>query len=142
MSYKLFTAGQLREIASQQDELSLFRDQSQRFWVNSMRKGALAPLVAELHEHEADIYLVLAGTAMLLLGGVIENATISAPGQVRGDRLNGASVHEIQQGDFIIIPPGTPHMVDARNEGLTYLVIKIDSAEALRAISAEEITER
>jgi mannose-6-phosphate isomerase-like protein (cupin superfamily) len=82
--------------------------------------------VAEVHDHEADIYMVLEGSADLFLGGeVLEEKTIS-PGQHRGSGLEGATRHALQPGDLAYIPEGTPHLVDARESRIVYLVVKED----------------
>lgn len=124
MPYRIFTAGQLRELAGPNSEAQLFHAASERFWVNLVHKDHSDALVAEMHDDEADIYLVVAGEADLHLGGTLVDPHSPRPGQHRGTGLHAAACHHITTGDLIIIPAGTPHMLDVRESTLVYAVIK------------------
>lgn len=126
MSYKIFSAGQLHELSASSAEVKLFRAASERYWANLITKAHPTAATSEMHDQEADIYLVLEGEGELYLGGTLIDATSPRPGQHRGSGLHGATAHHISAGDLIIIPEGTPHMVDARGQHLVYLVIKQD----------------
>jgi len=126
MSSKIFTAGELHDLAAQRAETNLFRAASERYWGNMVTKDHAEPLVAETHDTEADIYIVLEGEADLYLGGAIIDPTTPIPGQHRGAALANATRHHIAAGDLIVIPETTPHLLDARNSRIVYLVIKED----------------
>ncbi|HEY3378094.1 MAG TPA: hypothetical protein VGL77_11435 [Armatimonadota bacterium] len=129
MSWKIFSAGQLREMAPANADASAFRALSERYWVNLVHKDHNPKLTAEMHDTEADIYLVVEGEGDLYLGGTLLDPTTPTPGQHRGSGLDGATHHALRAGDLIIIPEGTPHMVDTRNSRLVYAVIKENVAE-------------
>lgn len=124
MTYTIFTGGRLRELAAARQENKLFRSLTERFWLNLVTKDHAAP-VAEMHEHEADLYLVVEGEGRLYLGGTLVDPTSPEPGQQRGSGLAGAACHTVHAGDVVIIPEGAPHMVDARESRLVYLVVKM-----------------
>jgi len=125
----LFSAAQLRELAARGIEAKLFRSESSRFWVNLVTKDHPDSIRAEMHDEEADIYLVLEGEGYLSLGGTLVQPTIPSPGQHRGVGLEGADVAPLKAGDLVVIPEGTPHMVDARANRLVYLVVKCVTTE-------------
>lgn len=126
MAYKIVTAGELREVAPVNGEAKLFRASSEQYWVNVVHKDHAETLVAEAHDHEADLYIIIEGTGELYLGGTLINPTTPTPGQQRGSGLQGATRHTVQAGDLVIIPEGTPHMLDVRASRLVYTVVKID----------------
>lgn len=81
---------------------------------------------AEQHEKFADVFLVLEGRAALVTGGVIANAKTIAPGEVRGDCVEGGTRQELRAGDVAHVPAGLPHqMLVAGEKSVTCLVLKI-----------------
>ena len=124
-----FSTAQLHELAANGINATLFRAASARYWVNIVTKDHPDTLLAEMHEHEADIYLVLEGEGNLSLGGTLVQPTTPSPGQYLGVGLEGASVQPLRAGDLVVIPEGTPHMVDARAHRLVYLVVKCVTTE-------------
>ena len=87
---------------------------------------------AELHEKFADIFHVLAGKATLVTGGTILRARTIAPGETRGDRIEGGSRQELRAGDLAHVPAGLPHQMLVAGEGtFTAFVVKIKESEQL-----------
>ena len=81
---------------------------------------------AEVHERFADLFCVLAGTATLVTGGVVNGARTVAPGEMRGTSIDGGTQQRLRAGDLIHVPAGTPHqMLLAGNETITSLVMKV-----------------
>ncbi|HZC69314.1 MAG TPA: heme-binding protein [Jatrophihabitans sp.] len=66
------------------------------------RSGPGAP---ELHEAETDIIRIESGTATVEAGG---------------------DVHELVEGDVLIVPPGVPHTFTAASDPLEYFVVKVE----------------
>ena len=132
--YRVLTAVQLRDMAITNADYALFRPDTARYWANVVNKDHAETLVAETHEQEADLYLVLAGEGELYLGGVILDLTTPTPGQQRGTGISGATRYVLHAGDIAHIPAGTPHLLDVRTGCLTYVVVKI----ALKDRSDEE----
>jgi mannose-6-phosphate isomerase-like protein (cupin superfamily) len=80
---------------------------------------------AELHEKDADIFVVQSGSATLIVGGEMVNAKTSAPNEVRGTSIKNGTEHKIGPGDIVHIPPKVPHQLMVGNGKFTYFVIKV-----------------
>jgi mannose-6-phosphate isomerase-like protein (cupin superfamily) len=80
----------------------------------------------ELHEEWNDVMLIQAGSGTLLVGGELQGARSSAPGELRGGEIRGGERQQLAAGDMMIVPAGTPHQVEvAPGESITYLVVKV-----------------
>lgn len=85
---------------------------------------------AEIHEKFADLFYVLAGTATLATGGTIAGAHITAPGETRGDSIQGGTLQELKPGDVAHVPAGLPHqMLVPSEKTVTCFILKIQEAE-------------
>ena len=81
---------------------------------------------AEVHEKFADLFYVLAGEATLVTGGSVVGARTVAPGETRGDSIEGGARQPLRAGDIAHIPAGTPHqMVLAGEKTITSFVLKM-----------------
>ena len=81
---------------------------------------------SELHEHEADVFVVVSGEATLVSGGTIVNPHTEKPGEIRGTSIEGGERHQIAEGDIIHIPAKTPHQLLIENgKPFTYFVVKV-----------------
>jgi mannose-6-phosphate isomerase-like protein (cupin superfamily) len=81
---------------------------------------------AELHEKVADFFVVLDGTATLVTGGKIINGAPSAPGEVRGDSVQGGQETKLKKGDIAHIPANTPHQLLVPKGGtFQYFIVKV-----------------
>ena len=81
---------------------------------------------AEVHERFADHFYVLAGAATLALGGTVAGARNIAPGETRGDAIEGGQRQELRAGDMIHVPAGMPHqMLVAGDTSITCFVLKV-----------------
>jgi mannose-6-phosphate isomerase-like protein (cupin superfamily) len=84
----------------------------------------------EIHEKFADLFCVLAGTTTLVTGGTVNRARKIAPGETRGDSIDGGSHQELKAGDLAHVPAGTPHqMLLSGEQTVTCYVLKIQEAE-------------
>lgn len=83
----------------------------------------------EVHEKWADLFYVMAGAATLVTGGAVCGARVIAPGETRGDSIEGGTAQELRAGEFVHVPAGTPHqfLVSAERT-VTCLVMKIQEA--------------
>ena len=80
----------------------------------------------EVHEKFADVFYVLAGAATLVTGGTVRGARIVAPGETRGDAIEGGASQALRPGEFVHVPAGTPHQFLVSSEkAVTCLVLKI-----------------
>ena len=67
--------------------------------------------VAELHETEADVIMVVSGGGTLVIGGTMPGSKNTAPGEVRAPNVEGGMKQKLGPGDILHIPPKTPHQV-------------------------------
>jgi mannose-6-phosphate isomerase-like protein (cupin superfamily) len=83
---------------------------------------------AELHEGQADIFVVESGAATLVVGGEIAGARTSSPGEIRGTSILGGERVKLGVGDVIHIAAKTPHQLLIEPGGkFTYFVMKVDA---------------
>ena len=81
---------------------------------------------SELHEHEADIFVVESGDAVLVSGGTIVNPRTEKPGEIRGSAIEGGERHPLRMGDIVHIAAGTPHQLLIENgKPFSYFVVKV-----------------
>jgi mannose-6-phosphate isomerase-like protein (cupin superfamily) len=80
----------------------------------------------EVHDEWADLFVVLAGAATLVVGGTVVGARLIGPGETRGDAIEGGMRQELRAGDVVHVPAGTPHQfLLASDKTVTSLVMKI-----------------
>jgi mannose-6-phosphate isomerase-like protein (cupin superfamily) len=83
---------------------------------------------AELHETQADVFVVQSGEATLVVGGELEGGKTTAPGEIRGPSIKGGSKQALGAGDVVHIPAKTAHqLLVAPGKDFTYLVVKVDT---------------
>jgi len=81
---------------------------------------------SELHEHEADVFVVESGEAVLVTGGKIVNPHTEKAGEIRGTSISGGEKHQLAKGDVIHIPAGTPHqLLVQEGQPFLYFVVKV-----------------
>jgi quercetin dioxygenase-like cupin family protein len=81
---------------------------------------------AEVHANFADVFYVLEGRATLATGGTVVGARTVAPGEIRGERVEGGARQELRAGDVAHVPAGEPHqMLLAADKTVTCLVVKV-----------------
>ena len=80
---------------------------------------------SEVHEHEADIFVVENGTATLVTGGTLVNPQTQKSGEIRGTSISGGERHPVQAGDIIHIPAGVPHQLLVEKGPFEYFVVKV-----------------
>jgi mannose-6-phosphate isomerase-like protein (cupin superfamily) len=80
----------------------------------------------EQHADWTDIFVIEAGSATLLSGGVLEGGKEATPGELRGGTARGATRAPLHVGDVVVIPAGTPHqMLLSAGERVSYLAFKV-----------------
>jgi mannose-6-phosphate isomerase-like protein (cupin superfamily) len=84
---------------------------------------------AEAHEKFADLFVVLAGAATLVTGGVVAGARTIAPGETRGASIEGGVRQALRAGDVAHVPAGTPHQILLKGEEtIASLLMKVQEA--------------
>lgn len=79
---------------------------------------------AEVHEHEADFFVVESGEGTLVTGGKLVNPKTEKPGEIRGSSISGGQKRPVAPGDIVHIPAGTPHQLLVAKP-ISYFVIKV-----------------
>jgi mannose-6-phosphate isomerase-like protein (cupin superfamily) len=80
---------------------------------------------AEVHEKEADIFVVQSGAATLAFGGELVGGHTTAPGEIRGPSIKGGEKRPLAAGDVVHIPAGVPHQLSLPKGEFTYFVVKV-----------------
>ncbi len=81
---------------------------------------------SEVHEHEADLFVITAGEGTLVTGGKLVNSRVEKPGELRGTSIAGGESIHYAPGDIIHIPAGVPHqMLVEKGQSVTYFVMKV-----------------
>ena len=83
---------------------------------------------AELHETQVDLFVVQSGEATLVIGGELERARTTAPGELRAPSIKGGSRRALAPGDVVHIPARLPHqLLIPSGKEFTYFVLKVDT---------------
>jgi mannose-6-phosphate isomerase-like protein (cupin superfamily) len=81
---------------------------------------------SEVHEHEADIFVVQEGEGSLLIGGKLVNSHVEKPGELRGTSIAGGETIHYAAGDIFHIPAGVPHqLLVEKGKHISYFVMKV-----------------
>jgi cupin len=91
----------------------------------SRREG---PGLAEIHTRDTDIAYVLQGSATLVTGGAAVDVKEIAPEELRGSGIRGGQTRQLNVGDVVVIPNGTPHWFKDVKAPFLYYVIKVRQA--------------
>lgn len=81
---------------------------------------------AEVHETQADIFIVDSGEATLMIGGTVVDPKTVKPHEIRGKSIEGGTSQQLAPGDIVHIPANVPHQLKI-SKSFTYTVIKVDS---------------
>lgn len=79
----------------------------------------------ESHDASDDYYYVLSGSAVLSLGGKLDDPKEISPGEWRAKTVTGATKYTIRKGDVIVVPRGTPHQRTSVNKKFTMILVKV-----------------
>jgi mannose-6-phosphate isomerase-like protein (cupin superfamily) len=93
--------------------------------------------VAEAHRDSDDYHVMLEGSAVYYLGGTLDAAKETAPGEWRGTGITGGRTVELRPGDMIFVPRGTPHQRSTEGRDATYSVIKVYKEPTPKAAPAK-----
>ena len=85
---------------------------------------------AEWHHDDADILIVVEGSAEIITGGEVVNGKETAPGEIRGDSVKGGTKQPFRAGDIIRIEPQVAHQVIlAPGTTLRYMAVKVHTTK-------------
>src|SRR5258708_23403048 len=80
-----------------------------------VRRRQDGPNNASVHDDVTEIYNIVSGSGTFVTGGAFASASDRTAGI-----SNGVSRH-IQAGDFVVLPPGTPHWFSKIDGSITYV---------------------
>lgn len=87
---------------------------------------------AEMHAGAYDFYVFTGGTGEMIVGGKIANRQNLRdkdgiiPGEYRGQPIEGGQTFKVKPGDWLLIPPDTPHQPKPDPGGFSYMIMKIN----------------
>lgn len=81
---------------------------------------------AEVHEKSADVWQVLKGEAVFIIGGELESPILHKPKEWVADFIRGGEKYPVKPGDIIDIPAGVPHQIDTRGKRIELVIVKIN----------------
>jgi hypothetical protein len=87
---------------------------------------------AEMHAGAYDFYVITGGTGEMIVGGKIANRQNlmdkdgPVPGEYRGQPIIGGQTFKVKAGDWLLIPPDTPHQPKPDAGGFSYFIMKIN----------------
>lgn len=81
---------------------------------------------AEVHETQADIFVITAGEGTLTVGGTIPDAKSTQPHEIRGASITGGVDKKVAAGDVLTIPAKMPHQMKvAAGKEISYMAVKV-----------------
>jgi mannose-6-phosphate isomerase-like protein (cupin superfamily) len=81
---------------------------------------------SEVHQHEADVFFIQEGDAVLVTGGKMIGGHVQKPGELRGTSIEGGEKRPLKTGDIVHIPAGVPHQILVTpGKPITYFVVKV-----------------
>ena len=81
--------------------------------------------MSEVHELDTDIIYVLDGTASFVTGGKSIDPKLVAQNEFRGKGIDGGETRQLEKGDVVIVPKGTPHWFKQVDGAFLYYVVKV-----------------
>jgi mannose-6-phosphate isomerase-like protein (cupin superfamily) len=87
---------------------------------------------AEQHAGVYDFYVFTGGTGEMIVGGKIANEHNLhdkdglIPGEYRGQPIVGGQTFKVKPGDWLLIPPNSPHQPKPDVGGFSYMIMKIN----------------
>jgi mannose-6-phosphate isomerase-like protein (cupin superfamily) len=64
---------------------------------------------AAVHEHDAELFYVIEGTATIVTGGQLVNPMRTNAENLTGTGVTGGTMQRVTKGDFVLVPDGSPH---------------------------------
>ena len=80
---------------------------------------------AAVHEHEAEMFYVLDGSATLVTGGKLANEKRTNAENLTGTAIEGGTAQAVSKGDVVIVPENTPHWFSAINGSVVLMSLHV-----------------
>jgi len=116
---------QLEQAAATSPQMMVARMvNTEAYRVNVVKRTA--PQGAIAHDVGTEVHYIIEGRATLVTGGTIVRSATGAPGAAT---IRDGATREVQPGDIVLVPVGTPHWYRAIAQPLTYLEVRFDVKE-------------
>ncbi|BBJ27488.1 cupin domain-containing protein [Athalassotoga saccharophila] len=86
---------------------------------------------AEVHFHFNDLYMVMSGKAIVIIGDKFTGGSEIEKGELRNCKIENPVEYEIKKGDLLLIPAGFAHKIKTGKSKLIQYVIKIPYEEVI-----------
>ena len=87
----------------------------------------VGPGEVEYHENTVDVMHVVEGNATVVTGGELVEPRQVGPGELRAERSEGGTRHELREGDVLAIPSGVAHQFVQVSDPFLYFVVKVEA---------------
>ena len=124
--------GSLVRVRTRTHSMSMFYRAHHNAPVASLTKKMSVWDDAEQHAGVYDFYIITGGTGEMVVGGEIEgrqnlaDAAGPVPGEYRGQPIRNGKTYKVKPGDWMLIPPDTPHQPKPDAGGFSYMLMKIN----------------
>jgi mannose-6-phosphate isomerase-like protein (cupin superfamily) len=80
---------------------------------------------ASVHEHEAEFFYVIDGSATMVTGGKLANERRTNAENLSGTGIEGGESQAISKGDFLVVPENTPHWITGINGTIVLMTLHV-----------------
>jgi mannose-6-phosphate isomerase-like protein (cupin superfamily) len=80
---------------------------------------------AAVHEHEAELFVVLDGAGTLVTGGTLSAARRTNAENLTGTGIDNGTSRRVAKGDVILVPENTPHWFNKVDGSLTLMSLHL-----------------
>ena len=80
-----------------------------------VRRRQAGPNNASVHDDVTEVYQIISGAGTFVTGGTIPDPDDRTAG------ITGGVAQRVRAGDFVILPPGTPHWFSEIDGSITYV---------------------
>ncbi len=88
----------------------------------SLEYRAGPPAPASIHDTEAELMVVVDGSATITMGGTLVDGKRTNPTNQSGSSITGGTPQHVAKGDMLIVPQGVPHQIAADAGGPVVLM--------------------
>lgn len=88
-----------------------------------VRRRQAGPNNASVHDDLTEVYQIVSGAGTFVTGGTIPDPENRTAG------ITGGVAQQVQEGDFIVLPPGTPHWFSQIDGSITYVETRFPVTE-------------
>lgn len=88
-----------------------------------VRRRQAGPNNASVHDDATEVYQIISGGGTFVTGGTLPDPENRTAG------IRGGVAQSVRAGDFVILPPGTPHWFSQIDGSITYVETRFPVAQ-------------